>query len=123
MRRCYGILYFLAVAATIPFNRTDISFSVALGGGIAFGNLLYLERFLGAILSEKVPAQSARGMAVVSFFVRFILIAIAIVLFMNADVINAPALIAGLSITLLSIVVWFLLIGRHFHLEKHERAY
>ncbi len=106
LRRTFVILYLLAIAVTLPFSHFNVSFSVALGGAIALGNFVYLERFLGKIFATQISPPVAQGVTIFLFIFRFALIAVLIHQFTVAGKIHFPALLAGLSITFIAIMTW-----------------
>ncbi len=116
-------IYLLSVALSAPLLDFYATFSVALGGAIALFNLAFLERFLSMILSDTANPGAARVMASFSFYARFGLIAAGLSFFMIAGWVNAPALLAGLSVGVIAIFFRFITVIRLLRKESYERAY
>ena len=117
------VLYIVMIACSLAFHRFEISFSVALGGAVAILNFAYLERFLPTVLGKSASAQAAGFATMVSFYFRFMVLAAAIYYFTVAGWVHFAALCAGLSVTAVSVFLWFFAAGRLFGEEDYERAY
>jgi len=121
--RLSGWVYLLSIALSAHSLDFRVTFSVALGGAIALFNLVALERFLYRILSGGANPGAARVMASFSFYARFGLTAVALSFFMTAGWVNAPALLVGLSVGVISIFLRFITVIRLLRKESYERAY
>ncbi len=111
MRRFSALIYILVFLASIPFLNFYITFSVAFGGAICLGNMACLETLLARLLGPETNPGPAEMMTSALLHLRFIFIAGALYIFMDAGWINFPALIIGLSVTVVSIFTWFFLIN------------
>jgi len=122
LRRFCVVLYAIMVAGSVLFHRFDVTFSVALGGAVAFINLRFLERFLNTVLRNTDSPSAARFLMMLSFYTRFDALAVALYICAAAGWINFAALAFGLSLTALSIFTWFLAFGRRSLGEDYGRA-
>lgn len=106
LRRFSILMYFLALALSILFQNFNITFSVALGGAISIANLSILGLILSRLLHPKLASGLAGALSTALFALRFLIIAFIFFIFAKAGMIDFIALIAGLSVTVLSIFIW-----------------
>jgi len=111
LRRLSALVYFLALGLSIAFNNFNITFSIALGGAISLANFSLLNSMMSKLLDPEAGSGMAGAVSSAFFFIRFIVIALVFFAFANAGWINFIALLAGLSVTVLSIFIWSLAIG------------
>jgi hypothetical protein len=103
-----ALVYVIAILVAMVSSRFEILFSVALGGAFAIANLAYLVKLSAIILSNRVNPGSARILTALTFYARFALMAFAVYYFTKSGWINFPALIAGFSVTVISIPSFYL---------------
>ncbi len=111
LRRFTILIYFLAVGLSVPLQNFNITFSVALGGAISIANLSILGNMLSKLLNPVTSSRLAGAVSTALFAVRFLVIAFIFFIFADAGLIDFIALLAGLSVTVLSIFIWSLAVA------------
>lgn len=107
LRKFSVLVYFLALGLSVPFLNFNVTFSVALGGAIGIANLSILGTMLSKLLNPNSTTSNMAGViSTLLFGARFLIIAFIFYFFVEAGLINFIALIAGLSITVVSIFIW-----------------
>lgn len=114
--RSFSVLvYFLALALSAVFQNFNVTFSVALGGFISIANLSILGNMLSKLLNPNGTTSNLAGaVSTLLFGARFLVIAFIFFIFADAGWIDFIALLAGLSVTVLSIFIWSFAIAPRF---------
>ena len=115
LRRFSILVYFLALGLSVPFQNFNVTFSVALGGAISIANMSLLQSLLSKMLKPDANSSLAGAVSSAFFFIRFAVISLVFFIFANAGWINFIALLAGLSITVLSIFIWSFAVAPGFY--------
>lgn len=104
-----GVLLTICASA---FGSMEITFSVAIGAIISLLNIAYLQRFLKTVMNGSVSPLATHGLTSFSFIIRVSLVAFLIYKLIESQSLHMPALVVGLSSTLLSVILWFVFKGR-----------
>ena len=105
---CAGILGMLGAVGTLPLGDVKLSYSIALGAGIAVLNLFLLRRLGRRMVAGLMAAPGTptdRGKTTALFLLKFVLLIGGLWLLFEVVPLNALGMLGGLSTLVLAVLM------------------